>query len=386
MTTVRLPRADRSLLRYDVRSQHRFPERAAPARSRRALAAAHVVVDPLADVAPDARPVIDWEATLRFRHHLWGLGLGVAEAMDTAQRGMGLDWETSRELIRRTGAEARRTGGDLVCGAQTDHLSPGSARGLDEIVDAYQGQCAAVEEAGGQVVLMASRELCRIARSADDYLDVYHRVLGGLRRPALVHWLGEMFDPALAGYWGAEDLDVATETLARLLEAEAPRVDGIKISVLEQRREVELRRRLPAGMRMYTGDDYHYPAMIGGDGEHHSDALLGAFDVIAPAAAASLAALDAGDGATFQAVLAPTLPLARHVFGTPTYYYKTGIVFLAYLNGHQSHFRMVRGLESGRSVVHLAEAFRLADQADLLRDPELATERLGHVLALAGID
>jgi hypothetical protein len=233
---------------------------------------------------------------------------------------------------------------------------------------------------------MASRELCRIARSADDYLDVYHRVLGGLRRPALVHWLGEMFDPALAGYWGTEDLDAATETVARLLEAEAPRVDGIKISVLEQRREVELRRRLPAGMRMYTGDDYHYPAMIGGDGEHHSDALLGAFDVIAPAAAASLAALDAGDGATFQAVLAPTLPLARHVFGTPTYYYKTGIVFLAYLNGHQSHFRMVRGLESGRSVVHLAEAFRLADQADLLRDPELATERLGHVLALAGID
>lgn len=383
--TIRLPQRDRTLRTYAPASRARYPTSAPAPRTRVPLAAVHVVADPLADTTPAGPAALDWEDTLAFRRYLWGLGLGVAEAMDTAQRGMGLDWEASRELIRRTVAEARASGGRAVCGAQTDQLPPGSARSLRDVEAAYEEQCAHVEGVGGQVVLMASRELCRIARGPDDYLQVYGRVLSQLQRPAIVHWLGEVFDPQLRGYWGHEDLDAASEVVLQLLAGHRERVEGIKLSLLDQRREVELRSRLPAGMRMFTGDDFDYPTTIAGDGTHHSDALLGALSLIAPAAAQAFQSLDAGDLAGFHRTLEPTVPLARHVFGAPTYYYKTGVVFLAYLNGHQSHFRMVGGLESGRSVVHLGELFELADQADLLRDPELAVERMRRVLAVAGV-
>lgn len=382
---ISLPGDGRTLYEYEPRSDHRYPDSAPPARSRVAYAAAHVVADPWVDTTPSGPPAIDWDATLAFRHHLWGLGLGVAEAMDTAQRGMGLDWAASRELIGRTAADAKAAGGRLVCGAQTDQLAPGSAGGLGEVVSAYEEQCAFIEEAGGQVVLMGSRELCRLAGGPDDYLEVYGRILSQLRRPAILHWLGEVFDPQLAGYWGERDLDRATDSVLRVIEANRDHIDGIKLSLLDQAREVVLRRRLPAGVRMYTGDDFDYPTTIGGDGDGHSDALLGALSMIAPAAAVAFAALDRGDTSGFHQALAPTVPLSRHVFQAPTYYYKTGIVFLAYLNGHQSHFRMVGGLEGGRSAPHLARLFVLADQAGLLRDVELATSRMRATLELAGI-
>jgi hypothetical protein len=386
MDALRLPQPDRTLCSYVARSRHPFPASAAPARSRRLLAAVHVVADPWAEPTASGPNGVEWERTLAFRRHLWSLGLGVAEAMDTAQRGMGLSWQTGRELIRRSAAEARATGGDLVCGALTDQLGPGSARSLDDVVGAYEEQCELIEREGAQVALMASRELCRLADGPDAYLHVYRRILRQLQGPAIIHWLGEVFDPQLAGYWGARDLDAAAEILCDLIEANRPHVDGVKLSLLDQGREIELLRRLPPGVRMYTGDDFDYPTTIAGDGERHSDALLGALDLIAPTAPPAMAALDRGDAEGFQRLLAPTVPLARHVFGTPTQYYKTGVVFVAYLNDHQSHFRMLGGLESGRSIVHLAEVFRLADRADLLRDPELATARMRHLLALAGID
>jgi Protein of unknown function (DUF993) len=384
MTTIRLPRRDGSLLSYTARGDSPYPASATPAASRIAYAAAHVVADPLADVTPASQPSIDWDATLAFRRHLWSLGLGVAEAMDTAQRGMGLDWSLARELVERTCAEADR--GMVVAGAQTDQLVPGSARSLDDVVAAYAQQCEAVEAAGATVVVMASRELCRIASSPDDYVAVYGKILTGVSRPVVIHWLGEAFDPALAGYWGSPDFEGASATCLSILEEHASKIDGIKLSLLDQEKEVELRRRLPVGVRMYTGDDFDYPTTIAGDGEHHSDALLGAFDFAAPAAAWSLEALDAGDVAEFHRRLDPTLELSRHVFSAPTFYYKTGVVFLAYLNGFQSHFKMVGGLESGRSVVHLATLFRLADEAGLLCDADLATARMAHVLALAGVE
>jgi hypothetical protein len=305
--------------------------------------------------------------------------------MDTAQRGMGLDWGGAQELIRRSVAEARAVGGRIVCGAQTDHLAAGSARDLRDVEAAYEEQCEFVEGLGGQVVLMASRELARIARGPDDYARVYDTVLSQLKQPALIHWLGEVFDPALAGYWGHADLDAAMAVCLEIITAHTEKVEGLKLSLLDQRREIAMRERLPDGVRMFTGDDFDYPTTIGGDGRHHSDALLGAFDMIAPAASAALLALDAGDDARFGAILAPTVPLSRHVFGAPTFYYKTGVVFMAYLNGHQDHFRMVGGLESGRSAVHLAKLFVLADQAGLLRDAELAADRMRPVMALAGV-
>ena len=298
---------------------------------------------------------------------------------------MGLDWEASKELIRRSVAEARSVGGRIACGAQTDHLAPGAARSLDDIVAAYSEQCEFVEKCGGGVVLMASRELARIARGPDDYVSVYGQVLSQLERPALIHWLGEVFDPLLRGYWGHADLDAAMDVCLEVVRANAGHVDGVKLSLLDQRREVVMRSRLPQGVHMYTGDDFDYPTTIRGDGSRYSDALLGAFDVIAPAASAALLALDAGSEEHFDSILAPTVPLSRHIFKSPTFYYKTGVVFVAYLNGYQDHFRMVGGLESGRSAVHLAEIFRLADQAGLLRDGELAADRMRNVLKLAGI-
>jgi Protein of unknown function (DUF993) len=384
--SIRLPRSDRTFHSYTPRQAAEVEGPAPAPKSRVAFAAVHVVADPLADPTPASPARLDWEATLAFRRHIWSLGLGVAEAMDTAQRGMGLGWDTSRELIRRSVAEARDAGARVVCGVQTDHLPSGSARGLADVIAAYEEQCEFVEAGGGAVVLMASRELARLARGPGDYLSVYERVLSQLQRPAIIHWLGEAFDPALAGYWGSGDLDQAMATCLDVIRGQPGKVDGIKLSLLDQGREVEMRRLLPVGVRMYTGDDFDYPTMIRGDGERHSDALLGIFDAIAPAASAALLALDAGDLQAYDCVLAPTLPLSRHIFQAPTPYYKTGIVFLAYLNGHQAHFRMVGGLESARSIVHLSELFVLADQAGLLRDPELAVARMRHELSLAGIE
>jgi len=383
--SVRLPRAGREVYDYTPSGRFLYAEGGAPPRSRLPYAAVHVVADSFADVSPASPAVIDWERTLAFRRHIWKYGLGVAEAMDTAQRGMGLDWDASKELIRRSVAEAKAVGGRIVCGAQTDHLAPGSARDLRDIEVAYEEQCEYVEKVGGQVVVMASRELARIARGPDDYAHVYGRVLAQLKQPALIHWLGEAFDPALRGYWGHADLDAAMDSCLAIITANKEKVEGLKLSLLDQEREISMRARLPEGVRMLTGDDFDYPTTIGGDGTHHSDALLGAFDMIAPAASAALLALDEGDDRSFHQILEPTLPLSRHVFGAPTFYYKTGVVFMAYLNGHQDHFRMVGGLESGRSAVHLANIFVLADKAGLLRDAELAVDRIRPVMATAGV-
>ncbi len=382
-----LPRPDGTLERYLPGRPAPLPPASGPIERRVAYAAAHVVCDPLADVDPTTEVRLDWEATLAFRRYLWSLGLGVAEAMDTAQRGMGLDWEASKSLIRRSLAEARaHDGARIACGAGTDHLAPSPSVTLADVEAAYEEQCGFVEGEGGQVILMASRALAACARRPDDYVRVYARILSQVSRPVILHWLGDMFDPALAGYWGTRDLDAAAEVCLAVVRDHAAKVDGVKISLLDHEREIALRRRLPRGVRMYTGDDFNYAALIRGDGEGYSDALLGIFDAIAPAAAAALRALDAGDLDRYEAILAPTVPLSRHVFRPPTRFYKTGIVFMAYLNGHQPHFRMVGGLESARSVVHLAELFVLADRAGLLRDPELATDRMRLVLALAGID
>ncbi len=390
MKAIRLPQADRSLRAYiPSDGATAFVQPSAPIRSRVAFAAAHVVRDPLGPASGEG--AVDWDATLAFREHLWGYGLGVAEAMDTAQRGMGLDYAATRVLVDRAcaaaqaSADAQGAGGRIACGAGTDQLPPGPAD-LEAIVDAYEEQCAHVEACGGQVVLMASRQLAAAARGPDDYATVFERVLARRERPVIVHWLGPMFDPALEGYWGSRDLDAATDACLDLLTRHAAKIDGIKLSLLDDRREVRLRRRLPAGVRMYTGDDFHYPELILGDGEATSDALLGIFDAIAPAASAALQALDAGDEARFREVLAPTVPLSRKLFEAPTFHYKTGIVFLAYLNGFQDHFRMLGGLESARGIVHLAEVFVLADAAGLLRDPELASERMRLLLRLAGIE
>ena len=355
-----------------------WPRPDGPARSRTVFAAAHVTARP---GEPDA---VDWDATLAFRRHLWSLGLGVADAMDTAQRGAGLDWALTRELITRTGAEAAAVGGLLACGAGTDQLTAAAAS-LDDVVAAYEEQIDVVEQAGAQVVLMASRALAATAADAEDYARVYRRLLAQTRRPAVLHWLGTPFDPALEGYWGSTDLDRATDTLLRIITDNAAKVDGIKVSLLDAGREVALRRALPAGVRLYTGDDFHYPELILGDAQGFSHALLGAFDPLAAHAAAALAALDRGDEAGYRAVLEPTVPLARQVFAAPTRHYKTGVVFLAYLAGHQDHFTMIADAQRHRDVPHLAEVFRLAVAAGALPDPELATSRMRGFLAAHGV-
>ena len=385
--SIRLPKADRSLEAFRLSPPRDLPERLAGLHDRVAFSAAHVVADPLADVDPWLEPAIDWDRTIAYRERLWELGLGVAEAMDTAQRGMGLDWATSLDLIRRSTAAARSRGGALVfSGAGTDQLAPERAQSLDDVIRAYEEQVAAIEALGGRIILMCSRALARAARSADDYALVYDRILGQVREPVIIHWLGDMFDPGLAGYWGTADLDAAADTALDVINAHAAKVDGVKISLLDKGREIAMRRRLPPGVRMYTGDDFNYAELIAGDAHGHSDALLGIFDAIAPAASAALTHLAAGDRDAFHELLAPTVPLSRHIFRAPTRFYKTGVVFMAYLNGHQDHFTMVGGQESARSTLHLADIFRLADAAGLLRDPDLAVARMRCVLALRGVE
>lgn len=382
--TIYLPKSGGSTYAYTPGQSGSFEVSAAAFQSRICYAAAHVVCDPFAAGDPLTNPQIDWEATMAYRRHLWGLGFRVAEAMDTAQRGMGLKWKHAQELIRRSIAEAKTVGGELASGAGTDHLPPGPHVTLKQVIGAYEEQVGFVEQQGGRVILMASRALAACAKSAEDYDHVYGAILQQTSQPVILHWLGDMFDPALAGYWGSADVEQAMANCLAIIRRYAKHIDGIKISLLDAEKEVQMRRLLPEGVVMYTGDDFNYPELIAGDAQGYSHGLLGIFDAIAPAAACAIQALDQGDTSRYSQLLEKTVPLSRHIFQIPTYSYKTGIVFMAYLNGHQPHFRMIAGAESARSIVHLAELFVLADEAGLLRDPELATRRMEHVLALAG--
>ena len=382
--TVLLPRADGTVAEHRLGGPGAWTRPSGPITSRTAYAAAHVVADPFGDNAPGAPVAVDWESTMAFRRHLWSYGLGVADAMDTAQRGMGMPWSTTAELIRRSAREAAACGGALACGAGTDQ-APVDLATSDEVLAAYLEQIEVIEEAGATVIIMASRQLARVARGPEDYAKVCGRLLEQVSRPAILHWLGPMFDPALAGYWGSAQVAEATDSVLQVIADHSDKVDGIKVSMLDEAHEVDMRRRLPDGVRLYTGDDFNYPTLVRGDGQSFSHALLGIFDAIAPAASTALQALDRGDLRTYDEILAPTVALSRHLFGTPTYYYKTGIVFLAWLSGHQDGFRMVGGLESARSPVHLAEAFRLADAAGLLPDPDLAADRMRTYLRTAGV-
>lgn len=384
-TSVKLVRPDGSTYNYTPSHEPLASPQGVNFETRIAFAAAHVVVDPLRTAEPLTHPVVDWDATLAYREHLWSLGFGVAEAMDTAQRGMGLDWPLALELIKRSTAAAKVHGALVASGAGTDHLPTNQSLTLQDVTNAYLEQCEAIESAGGRIILMASRALAAIARDAEDYASVYAAVLTQVRQPVILHWLGPMFDPALEGYWGATAIPTAMENCLSVIRVHKEKIDGIKISLLDAELEVSMRRNLPSGVRMYTGDDFNYDRLILGDAEGHSDALLGIFDAIAPAASLALTALDAGDIHRYQQLLAPTVPLSRHIFASPTQHYKAGVVFLAFLNGFQSHFRMVRGLESARSTAHLCELFVLADKAGVLRDPELATRRMRSFLLLAGV-
>ncbi|TDV52249.1 uncharacterized protein DUF993 [Actinophytocola oryzae] len=369
--------------RHELRGGAVVGAGATPATSRIAYAAAHVVADPLAENVPGAPAALDWDATLAFRHHLWRNGLGVAEAMDTAQRGMGLDYPAVRELVRRSAGEARSVGGRIVAGVATDQLDGPAS--LEKVLDAYREQLADVVEAGAVPVIMCSRQLAAVASTPDEYLTVYSALLSEVDSPVLLHWLGPVFDPALAGYWGSMDLSVATDVVLGLLKDHSSKVDGIKMSLLDADFEILFRRRLPDGVRMYTGDDFNYPDLIAGDEHGYSDALLGVFAAIAPVVGPALAELDKGSADGFHALLDPTVPLARHLFGAPTQYYKTGIVFLSWLSGHQQHFTMVGGLQSGRSVTHLARLLVLADEAGLLPHADLAAARARSFFAVAGV-
>ena len=381
--TVDIPLADGGWESVTLNEPRQWKDHPQGYTSRVGFAAAHVVADPRGENVPGGPAVVDWESTLAFRRELFRYGFGVAEAMDTAQRNMGLDWPTAQELIRRSAEQARDYDARIASGAGTDHLSPGAS--LDEVRAGYEEQVAFVESAGSQVILMASRQLAAAATSADDYLTIYAGLLAQVREPVVLHWLGEAFDPQLAGYWGSSDVDTATNTFLELIGAHADKVDGVKISLLSAEHETGLRARLPEGVRLYTGDDFNYPELIRGDVTHHSDALLGAFAAIAPAASAALTALDEGDVATYDAEMASTLPLSRHIFETPTYYYKTGIAFLAWLCGHQPGFTMVAGLQSARSAVHLGRLFALANEARLLPFPDLAADRMRLHLRVTGL-
>ncbi|MEV7343014.1 dihydrodipicolinate synthase family protein [Streptomyces sp. NPDC093544] len=382
MRAIQLPGVGGELRTYTPRSESLVHASGAPFASRTVFSAAHVVADPYADVSPDSPAAVDWDATLAFRRHLWAHGLGVAEAMDTAQRGMGLDWAGAAELIRRSAAEAKAVGGRIACGVGTDQLTRGS---LEEIRKAYEEQLALVEESGAQAILMASRALAAAAAGPEDYLEVYGHLLRQSSEPVVLHWLGPMFDPALEGYWGSSDLDAATDVFLQVIAAHPDKVDGIKVSLLDAGREIDIRRRLPQGVRCYTGDDFNYPELIAGDEQGFSHALLGIFDPLGPLAADAVRVLDTGDVKGFRELLDPTVELSRHLFQTPTRFYKTGVVFLAWLAGHQSHFTMVGGLQSARSLPHFARAYELADGLGLFPNPELAETRMRTMLSLYGV-
>jgi hypothetical protein len=383
--TIKLPAASGVLLTYSVREPRKF-EKPKRAFTRRALGAAHVVADPWSSKDPWLEPAIDWDATMAYRRHLWSWGLGLAEAMDTAQRGMGMDWTNSLELVRRTLDAAKDVPGAVVAsGAGTDHLAPDPNLKLEQVIAAYEEQCSAIEKLGGRIILMASRALAASAKSPDDYGRVYDRILSQVKEPVIIHWLGEMFDPALQGYWGHSDHWRAMDVCLDVLTRNTAKVDGIKVSLLDKDKEISLRRRLPKAIRMYTGDDFNFAELIEGDEQGYSDALLGIFDSIAPAVSAALSALADNDRATYREILAPTVPLSRHIFCAPTRFYKTGVVFMAWLNGHQEHFVMVGGQQSARHLLHFAELFRLADAAGLLSDPELACRRMRQLLAVHGV-
>jgi len=389
--TLNLPGRNGALEPFVLSEPRAWPSKSATPFNRVAYAAAHVVADARAANDPFDACDLDWERTLALRERLWDLGLGVAEAMDTAQRGMGLDWPTARELIQQSvraqRAWATREGRPalMAAGCGTDHLDPGRVRSLEDVVRGYEEQMSAIEAVGGRLILMASRALARIAASPADYERVYHRLIAQAREPVIIHWLGEMFDPALAGYWGSREPLAAMGTFVDIVNACAAKIDGVKVSLLDKEKEIALRRRLARGVRMYTGDDFDFAELIAGDEHGYSDALLGIFDAIAPAAAAALGALARGERARFEQILAPTVALSRHIFKAPTRYYKTGIVFMAYLNGLQDHFVMVGGQQGARSIIDLAELFRLADRAGLLSDADLARRRMVRVLAVHGI-
>ncbi|MDI7861693.1 dihydrodipicolinate synthase family protein [Rhizobiaceae bacterium n13] len=384
--TLKLPLADGKTESYALTGTPVARPSSPPRFNRIAYAAAHVVSDPLRDLDPWNRPAIDWDATMAFRHHLWSLGFRIAEAMDTAQRGLGLDWAGAQELIGRSLAEARTIdGADLACGAGTDHLAPTDARSIEDVIAAYETQVEFVEKNGGRAIMMASRALARIARSPDDYRKVYGRILGQAKDKVVLHWLGDMFDPQLAGYWGARDFNAALETVLSIIEENRDKVEGIKISLLDNAKEVALRDQLPEGVLCFTGDDFNYAELIEGDGGKYSHALLGIFDAVAPQASKALAALAAGDVATFRGVIEPTVPLSRKIFEAPTQYYKAGVVFLAWLNGHQNHFTMPAGMQAARGVLHYADVFRLADKANVLDKPDFAARRMAGFLTTFGV-
>ncbi|MBK4215244.1 dihydrodipicolinate synthase family protein [Paracoccus caeni] len=383
-----LPNADGTLAPYRLTGVPLSPRAPGTAFTRTAFAAAHVVSDPLRDDTPWlGRPAVDWDTTMAVRRGLWDQGLGLAEAMDTAQRGMGVDWLTAKELIQRCMVEAKAhpLRPRVACGAGTDHQTLDQLRDPGAVIAAYETQMEAIEAAGGQVILMATRALPAIDAGPDTYLQVYGRLLDQAQAPVILHWLGDMFDPALAGYWGSRDVAAASDTVLALIEAHQAKVDGIKISLLDQAHEEAFRARLPEGVRLYTGDDFNYAALIEGDGRHHSHALLGIFAAIAPAASQALEALAKGDRTEYHRLLAPTVPLSREIFRAPTQFYKAGIAFLAWLNGMQTHFIMPAGFQSSRGILHYAQVFRLADQAGLLTQPDLAAHRMRQLLALHGI-
>ena len=379
--TIQLPTNEGKLEPYTLSKPTNYQPPEKSFSSRILYAAVHVVADENADNGEGKPAAIDWDKTLAFRHHLWSYGFGVAEAMDTAQRGFGLDWAATKELISRSVAEAKKVNGLIACGAGTDQLGDDySGLSLDDVIAAYEEQIDHIETCGGQPILMASRALAAVANNGDDYLKVYNHLLNKVKEPVILHWLGDMFDPKLKGYWGSDDWREAGATLLNIIQQNPDKVDGMKMSLLDDKKEIELRRQLPEGVKMYTGDDFNYDVLIKGDGQGFSHGLLGIFDPIAPAAAAAMQALEAGDLETYDRIFAPTVPLSRHIFEAPTFYYKTGIVFMAYLNGQQDHFKMVGGLEAKRSLEHLVELFKFADKAGLLSNPELAVERMQQVL------
>ncbi|WP_171180136.1 dihydrodipicolinate synthase family protein [Ruegeria sp. HKCCD8929] len=380
---IQLPDTHGALGDYTLVGAPVQPSTLTPNSARVLYSAAHVVANPFGDNDPTGPANVDWAKTMEFRHYLAGMGMGIAEAMDTAQRGMGLDWNGALELIRRTKEELPDA---LVAnGCGTDHLDPADAKTLDDVRRAYLEQVEAIQKIGGRLILMASRALAKVANGPEDYVTVYRDVLAACDQPVILHWLGEMFDPQLAGYWGSDSFELALETCLAIIEENSSKVDGIKVSLLEAEKEIIMRRRLPEGVKMYTGDDFNYPELIEGDDQGFSHALLGIFDPLAPAAACAVRKLSEGDTGAFRATLDPTVPLARHIFRAPTRYYKTGVVFLAWLNGFQDHFIMLNGAQSTRSLPYFVDCFKMADECGLLRDPDMAIERMGNLLKLYGV-